>query len=280
MSTKNFAKKVWAATILRTLESKLVAKKICNTDYTGEIKKAGDAVYFNGLADPTIFPYTGADISYEGLEDGRVTLLVDQADAFAFKVGDIEAAQASMDMKGSQAQRAAYKLAQACDTYIMGLYTEAGKTVTAATITTVNVLSFIAAFKQKLAESDVDPSDMWMVIPPWIQTKLELAGVKFQINEGLEKGKGGMEWTNQLGFDIYVTNQVKNTGTEAVPISQLMAGSYMAMAFADQVNETETMRAINTFDDLVRGLHNYGAKVIKDQELVHGQATYGAETEI
>ncbi len=279
MSTKNFAPKVWAATILRTLESKLIAKKICNTQYTGEIKKQGDAVYFNGLADPTIFEYTGADISYEALEDSRVTLLVDQADAFAFKVGDIEAAQASMDMKGSQAQRAAYKLAQACDTKIMSLYTGAGKTVTAASITSANVLSFLGAFKQKLAESDVDVSDMWMVLPPWMQLKLELAGVSFSINEGI-KGQGGMMWTNTLGFDIYITNQVVNTGTEAVPISQLMAGSGMAMAFADQITETETLRAINTFDDLVRGLHVHGEKVIKDQELVHGQATYAAETAI
>ena len=279
MSTKNFAPKVWAATILRTLESKLVGKKICNTDYTGEIKKQGDAVYFNGLADPTIFSYTGADITYESLEDSRVTLLVDQANAFAFKVGDIEAAQASMDMKGSQAQRAAYKLAQTCDTFIMNKYSDAGKTVTAATITSANVLSFIGAFKQKLAESDVDPSDMWMVIPPWMQLKLELAGVKFSINEGI-KGKGGMMWCDTLGFDIYVTNQVINTGTEDTPISQIMAGSGMALAMADQILETETLRAINTFDDLVRGLHVFGVKVIKDQELVTGAATLGSETSI
>lgn len=279
MSTKNFAPKVWAATILRTLESNLVAKKICNTEYTNEIKKQGDAVYFNGLADPTIFTYTGADISYESLEDSRKTLIVDQADAFAFKVGDIEAAQASMDMKGSQAQRAAYKLAQKCDATIMGLYTDAGKTVSAATITSANVLSFLGAFKQKLAESDVDPSDMWMVIPPWMQLKLELAGVKFSINEGIE-GKGGMMWCDTLGFDIYVTNQVVNTGTEATPISQIMAGSGMAIAFADQITETETLRAINTFDDLVRGLHVHGEEVIKGQELVAGAATFGAETAI
>jgi hypothetical protein len=185
-----------------------------------------------------------------------------------------------MDLKGSQAQRSAYKLAQACDTYIMGLYTQAGKTVTAASITSANVLSFIAAFEQKLAESNVETSDMWMVLPPWMRTKLKLAGVKFSINEGLEKGKGGMSWTDDLGFDIYISNKVVNTGTEAVPVSQIMAGSYMAIAFADQVNETEMLRAEKTFDDLVRGLHNYGAKVIKDQELVHGQATYAAETAI
>jgi len=279
MSTANFAPKVWAATILRTLESKLVAKKIANTQYTGTIKKSGDAVYFNGLSDPTISSYTGATISYEALADSRVTLLVDQADMFAFKVGDIEAAQASMDTKGSQAQRAAYKLAQACDTYMMGLYTAAGKTVDAATVTSANVLSVLGAFKQQLAESDVDVTDMWMTIPPWLQLKLELAGVKFSINEGI-KGKGGMMWNDTLGFDIYVTNQVINTGTTAVPISQVMAGSGMAIAFADQINETETLRAIDTFDDLVRGLHNFGAKVIKDQELVTGALTFAAETTI
>lgn len=279
MSTANFAPKVWAATILRTLESKLIAKKIANTEYTGEIKKKGDAVYFNGLADPTISSYTGATISYEALEDSRVTLIVDQADMFAFKVGDIESAQASMDIKGSQAQRAAYKLAQACDTYMMGLYTDAGKTVTAATVTSANVLSILGTFKQKLAESDVDASDMWITIPPWLQLKMELAGIKFSINEGI-KGQGGMMWNDTLGFDVYVTNQVVNTGTEAVPISQIMAGSGMAIAFADQVNETETLRAIDTFDDLVRGLHNFGAKVIKNQELVHGALTFGPETTI
>lgn len=279
MSTKNFAPKIWAATILRTLESKLVAKKIANTQYTGEIKKHGDAVYFNGLADPTIFAYTGATISYEALQDSRVTLLVDQQNAFAFKVGDIESAQAMMDMKGSQAQRAAYKLAQACDTYMMGLYTQAGKTVTATTVTSANVLSIMGSFKQLLAESDVDVSDMWVTIPPWMQLKMELAGIKFSINEGI-KGKGGMMWNDTLGFDVYVTNQVVNSGTEAVPISQVMAGSGMALAFADQITDTETLRAIDTFDDLIRGLHVFGAKVIKDQELVHGSLTFGPETTI
>ena len=279
MSTKNFAPKVWAATILRTLESILVAKKICNTEYTGEIKKLGDAVYFNGMADPTIASYTGSTISYEALQDSRITLLIDTADMFAFKVGDIEAAQASMDTKGSQAQRAAYKLSQACDTSIMGEYANAGKTVSAVTVTSANVLSVIANFQQLLAESDVEASDMWMTIPPWIQTKLKLAGIKFSINEGI-KGKGGMMWTNELGFDVYVTNQVVNTGSTETPISQVMAGSSMAIAFADQINETETLRAIDTFDDLVRGLHNYGHKVIKPLELVAGALTFTAETTI
>lgn len=279
MSTQNFVPKLWAATIMRTLEDNLVAKKICNTEYTGQISKKGDAVYFNGLADPTISSYTGATISYEGLQDSRVTLLVDQADMFAFKVGDIEKVQAELDVKGSQAQRASYGLKKACDTYLMGLYTGAGKTVTAATITTANVLSTIGTFQQYLAESNVPENDMWMVIPPWLQLKLKLAGIAFSINEGIN-GKGGLQWTNELGFDMYVTNQVVNTGTIATPVSHIMAGSKNAIAFANQITETEDIRLIDTFDTAVRGLNTYGAKIIKPQELVTGALTFGAETAI
>lgn len=279
MSTSNFVPKIWAATILRTLEDNLVAKKICNTQYTGDIKNKGDAVYFNGLADPTIATYTGSTISYENLQDSRITLVVDQADMFAFKVGDIEKVQAELDIKGSQAQRAAYGLQKACDTSLMGSYSQAGKTVTAATVTSANVLSTIGAFQQLLAESNVQESDMWMVLPPWMKLKLTLAGVKFQINNGLN-GKGSMAWTNELGFDIYVTNQVINTGTVATPISQIMAGSKNAIAFADQITETEDIRLIDTFDTAVRGLHTYGFKTIKPLELVTGSMTYGAESGI
>ena len=279
MATANFAPKLWAATIMRTLEDNLVATKICNTQYTGEIKKKGDAVYFNGLADPTISSYTGATISYEALQDSRITLLVDQADMFAFKVGDIEKVQAEMDTKGSQAQRAAYGLKKACDTYIMGLYAGAGKTVTAATITTINALSVIGNFQQLLAESNVPESEMWMVIPPWLKLKLSLAGIRFQISNGIN-GSGSMAWTNELGFDMYVTNQVKNTGTVATPVSQIMAGSKNAIAYADQITETEDIRVIDTFDTAVRGLHTYGARIVKPLELVTGALTFGAETAI
>ena len=279
MSTANFVPKLWAATIMRTLEDNLVAKKICNTQYTGQISKRGDAVYFNGLADPTIAAYTGATITYENLQDSRVTLLVDQADMFAFKVGDIEKVQTELDIKGSQAQRAAYGLKKACDTYLMGLYTGAGKTVAAASVTSANILSTIGAFQQLLAESNVPENDMWMVVPPWVQLKLKLAGVAFSINEGINK-KGGMAWTNELGFDMYVTNQVVNTGTVAVPVSQIMAGSKNAIAFANQITETEDIRLIDTFDTAVRGLNTYGGKIIKPLELVTGALTFVAETAI
>jgi hypothetical protein len=276
----NFVPQIWSTKILRTLEDNLVAKKICNLKSEGEIKKHGDTVHFPGLADPTITAYTSADISYEALSDASMTLTIDQQNYFAFYVQDIDKAQAEVDLKGSQAERAGYGLRKTADAYVLGLYAGAtGGTVTDATCTSATIFSDIGGAQQLLAEQNVPEEQMWMVIPPWIQLKLKLAGIKFQINNGIN-GSGGMAWTKDLGFDIFVTNQVTNLGTAAAPQSECLAGSYNAIVYDDQILETESLRLEKRFDTAVRGLHVYGAKVIKPKELVLLNMTYAAETAI
>jgi hypothetical protein len=283
--SKYFVPQIWATKVERTLHDNLVAKKICSREYEGEIKKAGDTVHFNGLSKPTINNYTGT-ITYETLNDSQVNLIVDQQNYFAFKVGDIQKAQANVDLKGSQAEEAAFGLSEVADDYVMGLYTgaHADNVVTGAAgativVTVANVLSNMAKIAQKLKEKNVPEKDMFCVIPPWLQLKLKLAGVKFSINEGLN-GTGGMAWTNELGFDVFVTNQVKNDGTIAVPKSHILAGSYNAIVYADQILDTEDIRLESSFDTAVRGLHVYGAKVVRPERLATGYFEYADETTI
>jgi hypothetical protein len=280
MSIQNFIPQIWSTKIIRTLEDNLVGKKICTLEAEGEIKKAGDTVYFNGLADPTISAYSGS-VSYEALQDAGLVMLIDKQDYFAFKVNDIEKAQAAVDVKGSQADRAAYKLQQAADTYIMGLYTQANITLADATVTSANAFSTVAEYQRRLAQVNVSDKDMWMVIPPWLKLKLELAGVKFQINNGVN-GTGGLAWTDALGFDIYVTNQVAagSGSSSATPVSQVMAGAYNSIAFASQILETESIRLEASFDTGIRGLHVYGAKMIRPDLVVSSKLTFGSETTI
>lgn len=277
MSIAAFVPQIWTTKILRTLEDNLVAKKICNMSPEREIKEAGDTVYFNGLSDPTINTYAGT-VTYEGLQDAGVTMHIDQQKYFAFKVGDIEKAQANVDLKGSQAERAAYKLRETADSFVLGKYGEANMQ-TSGTITTANVLSKIGEMQQKLAEKNVSENDMWMIAPPWLRLKLQLAGIKFQINEGIN-GTGGVAWTDELGFKVYVTNQVVNTGTVDTPVSKVMAGAYNSIVYADQIIDTESMRLESSFDTGVRGLHVYGAKVVRPDLMVTGTFTFGAETTI
>ena len=275
-----FIPEIWDAAVYRTLEDNLVARKICK-NYSNKVKQAGDTIHFNGLADPAVSAYAGT-VSYENLVSGRVSLLVDRQYYYGFDVTDIEETMANVDLKGSQAERAGYALKKECDTYIMSLYSQAdsGNVVTADTsCDTATIFSDIGALKQKLAEQNVSENDMWCVIPPWVQLKMELAGIKFSINEGIN-GKGGMQWTKVLGLDTFVTNQVYNSGTAAAPVSYVMAGSYNAIGYAEALMKSEAMRAETAFATHVRGLHVYGAKCLKPKELAYCALTYSAETAI
>lgn len=277
VQTPGFVPTLWSTSILRVLEDNLVAMKICSSEMEGEIKKAGDTVRFSGLSDPTINDYAGS-VTYETLKDASVELKIDQQKYFAFKVDDIDKAQTNIDEKGSQATRAAFLMKEKADDFVMNKYADCNLT-SSGTITTANVLSKFGEIAQLLQQVNVPMNDMFSIITPWLQLKLKLAGVQFKINEGIN-GTGGMAWTKELGFDIYVTNQVVNTGTVPTPISQVMSGRYNSIVFANQLLETESIRLETQFANAVRGLQVYGAKMIRPDLMVNSTFTYGAETTI
>jgi len=276
-----FIPEIWDASVLRTLEDNLVAKKICSMKPNKAVEKAGDTIYFNGLGEPTITAYAGT-VSYETLDDSQVAMLIDQQYYYGFDVTDVEAAMANVDLQGSQTQRAAYNLAKTADAYVLGATTSseaAAGTVTDASVDSATILGDIAGLAQVLYEANVQDNNMWMVIPPWVMIKLKLAGVAFSINEGIN-GKGGMQWTKDLGFDVFVTNNLPNTGTAAAPIHNVLAGSYQSIGYADKLMKSETLRAETAFANHIRGYHVFGKKVIKGSELAVGAFTYAAETAI
>ena len=264
MANYNSIEKIISAEILRTNEDNLLANTVCNTDFAGEIKDRGDSVVFIGLNDPTVYDYEGS-ITYEDIDDSSMQLLIDQDKAFSFKVKDIEALRSSIGLEDSQTKRASYLLKNEVDTYVFNLYGDAGVAMDAVEATPENVLTTVAEMKQALEEANVPDGRTWIVVPPFIKTKLMLAGIKFQINNGVN-GTGAVAFTDELGCDIYVSNQlaVDENGN-----TMMLAGSYSAIAYAEQVLETQVLdRLENSFDKAVRGRLVFGAKVIKPRELV------------
>lgn len=272
MAVINSIPKLVSTKILRTLENELLAKKICTMEPDAPIKKVGDTVYFSSLNDPTITAYTGS-ISYEDITDGTVALLIDQKNYYAFKVDDIQAFQSNIDVKGSQVERAAYGLLDKCDKYIFGLYASAGTTVT-KTVNAANALSVTSTTLRVLEEKNVRPGNRWMVIPPWYKEKLELAGVKFSILEGVTGMKSGVSWTKHYDTDIYVSNNLTQTGAEGSYNTKILAGSYNSIVFAEQMMKQRFIADLeDAFAGGASGLQVFGAKVIKQQELVLLDAT-------
>ena len=271
MSNYNSIEKVISAEILRTNEDNLLANKICNTSFVGDIKNRGDSVTFVGLNDPTVYDYEGT-VNYEDIDDSAVILSIDQDKAFSFKVADLEALRSSLGLKDSQAKRASYNLKKEVDTYVFSLHRKAGTTMDATTVTPANVLQLIGEVKETLEKANVQDGRTWIVVPPFVKTKLMLAGIKFQINNGVN-GSGTIGFTDELGCDIFVSNQLATEDDGSV---HMMAGSYNAIAYAEQLLDVQYIdRLENSFDSAVRGRIVYGAKVIKPEELVSVAVTDG-----
>lgn len=274
---KGFIPEIFDAAVLRTLEDNLIMKKICNLKPTKDIAGAGDTIYYTDLADPTITDYTGT-ITHEALKDSQIALLINKEKTFAFKVNDEDTLMANVDLKGSQAERAAYNLKRAVELDVFtNVITDAAAGTVSGTMTSATALSLIAGMAQKLMEQNVQENNMWIAIKPWIMMKLKLAGVAFSINEGTN-GKGGMFWTKDLGFDVYVSNTVYDSA--ATPVTECLGGSYQAIAYGDKQLSTRRMELQSTRAIGIDGGLVYGYKVIKPLELVRGTFTYAAETAI
>ncbi len=275
MAITNSIPKLVSAKILMTLHNDLVAKKICTMDTGSQITKVGDTVTFPGLSKPSISAYTGT-ITYEDLDDAGVTLLVDQKNYYAFKVDDIEAFQSTIDLKGTSTEEAAYGLRDTADKYVFGLHAGAGTTIS-ATVSETIALSTTSTTARILEENNVKPGQRWMVIPPWYKEKLELAGVKFSINEGMNGQKGGLSWAKYWDTDIFVSNNLTTTGAEGSYNTKCLAGSYNSIIYAEQILKSRFIAELeNSFAGGASGLHVFGARVLKPKELVCINATQAA----
>lgn len=281
MAITRFVPQVWAAELLVALEKAHVFAQagVVNRDYEGQISQFGDTVHVTSISDPTIGTYTAnsTSITPEELTDARRTLTIDQAKYFAFRVDDIDRRQARGDVIQQAIRRAGYKLRDVVDTYIAGLYTSvpsASQLGTVAVTTgtpTAAYDSVLVPLKTKLDEANVPTEGRWIVVPPWFEGRLLLDGRFVKANESADPNalRNG-EIGRAAGFTILKSNNVVNvTGDDYA----IIAGTDLAISYAEQISQVEAYRDPNTFSDVVRGLHLWGAKVMRPEGLASAVAS-------
>jgi hypothetical protein len=102
------------------LRKAAVANAITNNSYFGEIANQGDVVRIQKEPEVTVNSLTRKEaISVQDLNDEDFSLVIDQANYFAFKMDDIEDQFANVDYVSLAADRAAYKMADAMDTDVL-----------------------------------------------------------------------------------------------------------------------------------------------------------------
>ena len=117
----NFSPIIYSKQAQIALRRSAVTSAITNNSYFGDIANQGDTVRIQKEPDVTVNAlqrHTG--ISVEKLDDSDFSLTIDKANYFAFKMDDIEEQFSNVDFTSLAADRAAYKMADAMDTDVLG----------------------------------------------------------------------------------------------------------------------------------------------------------------
>ena len=268
MAITNFIPEVWSAAILEALRAKLVFPSLCNRDYEGDIREAGDTVHITGYNDVTVHKYVrGQAITVDDVTDKEAAVLkIDQSDYFAFKVNDLDKTQAKADLTGKFTTSAAYNMMKNVETYISNLMDAAVSTPakTVAVGTPADAYLAVVEAGRKLDVQNVPDEGRWLVVSPDFYALL-LQDSRFI--EGTEAGHNTLlnGVVGQVrGFTVVKSNNVPRKS--ASPDTQsILAGTNAAVTFAQQVSKVEAMRMQTDFADMVRGLDLYGAKVIRPE---------------
>jgi len=298
-----FMPSIFSKKVLNFFRKASVAEAITNTDYAGEISGFGDSVKIIKEPEITVYTYErGADVTQTKLTDVETTLIVDVANAFKFKVDDIETAMSHVNFKEVASSSAAYALRDAFDEGVIAkiiagvsaaspnhiLGSDNATDLAAGTFDgTGNLdlgfgsnehdpLDIMAHMARLLDEQSIPEEGRWFLAPPSFYEQLSQSSSKLMsvdFNSGQGGIRNGLVSSGKLrGFDMYKSNNIAAPSNAA---GQVVCGHISSTATAQTITSTEVLRDPDSFGDICRGLHVYGAKVLRPEALV--SAFYGID---
>lgn len=264
----NFIPQLTSAELLVARQKAAIAVKHSNTRYQGQIRQKGDKVKILTPGEVSLFSYTkNSDMNDpETLDDAAQFLEITESQAFQYYLDDVDKKQMELEseFEDETAQNAGYKISDYADSFIFKKYAEAGKTVTTFNaFTSALALALLADASKTMLEANVpDGVKKYFEISPQVYVKLVIAKILKDTSntKTLTNGKVG----EMFGLDICVSNNVQQSTTT----SHCLLRTKRAIAYAEQLNDTEKIRHPKRFGDIHRGLMLCGAKVIVPKELI------------
>jgi len=309
----NFAPEIFSQKVLKFFRRASVVEDITNTDYAGEIENFGDTVRI--IKEPTVTVSTysrGSVVNPQDLADDQITMVVDQANAFAFKIDDIEERHSHVNFEALATSSGAFALKRKYDkTVLQAMANGAGiaaSAVSGTTLTTtaaagtlgtaaapINIetddagINMMLAMARLLDDESVPEENRWFVAPPIFYEKVFQAGNKIaevQVSgDATSPLRNGLATVGTLaGFRCYKTTALNSTGgTDQVTLTDasatlatdgseniVLAGHMSSTSTASHIAKTEVVRSTESFSDVIRGLHVFGQKVLRQEAIVRG----------
>ena len=273
-SLNTFIPQLWSAQLLTSLKKSLIygQESITNRNYQGEISSYGDTVKIHAIGAVTVGDYTkNTDMTKpQTLTGSETTLVINQSKYFNFQIDDIDKAQQNPKVMAEAMNESAYALRNTADQYIAGCMVTGmksehtiGSDSAPKVATKADAIDYLVDLGVILDEANIPEDGRFVVIPPFYHALIEKSDKWQHTETGVDIIKNGYVG-RMAGFDVYKSNNVPNTEKAKYKI---IAGHPMATTYAEQINEVEGYRPESRFADAVKGLHLYGAKVVRPEAL-------------
>ena len=282
----NFSPVIYSQKVQKFFRTASVVEAITNTDYAGEIENYGDTV--NIIKEPVVSVTTyarGTTVSPSALADDQLQLVVDQANYFAFKVDDIEERHSHINFESVATSSGAYALKNAYDAnviaamfagpsaaapdHIIGTDSVAGGVDVGYDTSEVDPVNLISKHSKLLNLQDVPEENRWFLGSPEFFEQLGQTSSKLMDDTtGAAKPlRNGKVYSGKvMNMDLYMTNNFAASST--ANFYKVLSGHMSSTATANHIAKIEVVRDTTTFADVVRGLHVFGRKVLRNTGLV------------
>ena len=283
----NFSPIIYSQKVQKFFRTASVVEAITNTDYAGEIENFGDTV--NIIKEPTITvsAYSrGAVVDTQDIVDDQIQLVVDQANAFSFKVDDIEERHSHVNFESIASSSGAYALKNEYDKnviaamvagvsssspdHLLGADSGSGQDQDVGFgDSEVDPVDTISKHNRLLNAADVPEENRWFLAGPEFVEQLGQANSKLMSDttgNAAPLRNGKVLSGKIMNMDVYMTNNFAASSTSN--FFKVLGGHMSSTATANHIAKIEVIRHPESFSDVVRGLHVFGRKVLRDNALV------------
>ena len=283
----NFSPIIYSQKVQKFFRTASVIEAITNTDYAGEIENFGDTV--NIIKEPviTVSAYSrGAVVDTQDITDDQIQLVVDQANAFSFKVDDIEERHSHINFESVATSSGAYALKNEYDKnviaamvagvsssspdHVLGADSGSGQDQDVGFGSSeVDPVDTISKHNRLLNAADVPEENRWFLAGPEFVEQLGQANSKLMSDTSgnaapLRNGK--VLNGKIMNMDVYMTNNFAASSTSN--FFKVLGGHMSSTCTANHIAKIEVIRHPESFSDVVRGLHVFGRKVLRENALV------------
>lgn len=285
---------IWSPLFVEEFYEASVLDAIANTDYEGEITAYGDKVNIRYRAQIEIHDYdAGQDLEIQQPEQDMTALLIDRGHYFNLLIKDIDRAQSDVEFLEEWTQDGAERMTERVNEVVLSeVYADVAAENKGATagrksqsfdlgevgsplgISKSNVIEVLGRVAAVLTEAKVPQRDRWMVIPAWVEQMIYASPERQALVQGSNEDLLRNYYIGRLAnFDIYGSNQLADVTDGSDNVTNIIAGHKSALTFANQLVESEVIRAQTRFGNFARALDVYGFNVNKGDAMCHVYAT-------